>query len=338
MKHAFFSLFILLCFLVSCKTKNVQNPVEQDDHTEITLAYGCAYGDAHEEQVGEQLFGFAIGDVQVDEKGEVTDNSNGYYLRLTMYADQLSHEQLFKPGTYPVSPAVKAWKTRKGYDIDPEHPGYAYGGSVLYKVEDGFRTSAVTIKTGSVLLEGSGENLRFTIDVTGDDGKEYKYKSAGVLKMLDSLPASDAFYKGYEWDSVQQVTIDADYAELKLYDSYKMFTLFLKSSKGGYAASLAAYYQNKGEKTVGVFPVGRDPYDDTPGTTVYSRGCRNGNLYTSFVGVTQDGLNYDSDNHSIFFITGGSMTIDENDNVNATFTTFYGSTVNVSFSGKFTRK
>ena len=329
----------LLFILASCKTENTTNPEnpQTDDYTEIALAYGCAYGNAHEEQVGEQLFAFAIGDVQVDEKGEVTDNSNGYYLQLVMYADELTHDQLLKPGNYQVSPSVKAWKARRGYDVDPDHPGYAYGGSILYKVEDGFRTDAVKIKSGSVSLEGSADKANFVINVTGYDGNEYKYKSSGAVRMLDSLPAPDAFYN-YEWDTVQQITVNADYAELTMFDSYGMFTLWLDDSKGGYSASLAAYYQSSGNKTVGTFPVGSDPYDETPGTTVYSRGCRNGNLYVSFVGVTEDGQNYDSDNYSLFFITGGTMTIDENDNVTATFTTYYGSTINVSFSGTFKRK
>ena len=132
----------LLLMLASCRTNNTSNPdnPQTDDHAEIALAYGCAYGDAHEEQVGEQLFAFAIGNVQVDDKGEVTDNSNGYYLQLVMYADELSNGQLFKPGSFPVSAKAKAWSTSRGYDVDPEHPGYAYGGSVLYKVEDGFLT------------------------------------------------------------------------------------------------------------------------------------------------------------------------------------------------------
>lgn len=330
----------MLFVLASCKTENTTNPdnPQTDDHAEIALAYGCAYGDAHEEQVGEQLFAFAIGDVQVDDKGEVTDNSNGYYLQLVMYADELSNGQLFKPGSFPVSAKAKAWSTRRGYDVDPEHPGYAYGGSVLYKVEDGFRTDAVKIKTGSVSLEGSADNARFVIDVSGYDGKEYKYKSSGAVRMLDSLPAPDAFYKNYEWDTVQQITINADYGELTMLDSYGMFTLWLDDSKGGYSASIAAYYQGSGNKTVGTFPVGSNPYDETPGTTIFSRGCRNGNLYVSYAGVTEDGLNYDCDNYSLFFITCGSMTIDENDNITATFTTFYGSTVNVTFSGTFKRK
>lgn len=341
----YFLLLVLLALMVSCKVKNTAvapsdpaEPAGDDSVTEISLAYGCAYGDAHEEQVGEQLFGFAIGDVRVDRKGEVTDDSNGYYLQLVMYADELANGQLFKPGSYPVSAKVNAWSTRRGYDVDPEHPGYAYGGSVLYKVEDGFRTDAVKIKSGSVLLEGSEDNAKFVIDVNGYDGQKYKYISSGAVKMLDSIPAPDAFYRGYEWDSVQSITINADIAELKYYDSYNMFTLWLGSSKGGYSASVAAYYQSNGEKTVGKFPVGADAYDKTPGTTVFSRGCRNGSLYTSFAGVTQDGQQYDFVDNSIFFITGGSMTIDENDNVTAVFTSFYGSTVNVSFSGTFTKK
>lgn len=313
-----------------------------DDHEEIALAYGCAYGNAHEELVGEQVFAFAIGDVQVDEKGEVTDDSNGYYLQLVMYADEQTHDQLVKPGTYPVASKVQTWKTRSGYDVDPQHPGYAYGGSLLYKVEDGFRTDAVKLTSGTVTLEGSADNARFVIDLNGSDGKEYKYKSSGAVRMLDSLPGPDYFYKGLEWDTVQEITINANRAELKSYPSYNMFTLSLYNTNGGYRASLAAYYQSSGSKTVGTFPVGKDAYDETPGTTVYSRGYRkNGesmDLYVSFAGVSNDGSEYDSDNYSIFFITGGTMTIDENDNVTATFTTFYGSTVNVNFTGTFTRK
>lgn len=327
---------MLLC--CTCKVRNDVVPADNDEYEEITLSYGCAYGDAHEEQVAEQVFAFAIGDVQIDDKGEVTDNSNGYCLRLVLFADELSHDQLIKAGSYPVSVKVKPWSTLQGDDVDPDHPGYAYRGSVLYKVEDGFRTEAVKIKSGSVSVEGNADNVRFTIDVAGFDGKDYKYKSSGAIKMLDSLPAPDAFYKGYEWDTVQQVTINADYAELKTNDNHNMFSLWLSNSKGGYSAYIVAYYQNTGNKMVGTFPVGTDPYDETPGTVMFSRGCRNGSLYATYAGVTEDRVVYDCNYHSIFFVTGGSMTIDENDNVNATFTTFYGSTVNVSFSGKFTRK
>jgi len=328
---------IVMVSLVSCKVKNEANPVEQDNHTDISLAYGCAYGDANEEQVGEQLFAFAIGDVHIDKKGEVSDNSNGYYLQLVLYADELTHDVLMKPGSFPTAKKAKVWTTRQGYDVDPDHPGFAYGGSILYKVEDGFFTEAVKMTSGTVLLEGSADNAKFTIDLKGSDNKDYKYKSSGAVKMVDSIPAPDAFYKGYERDSVQQVTINADYAELKCYDSYKMFTLWMSSKETPYCASLAGYYQSTGNKTVGTFPVGANPYDETPGTTAYSRGCRNGNLYTSFAGVTQDRKYYDYVNYSILFITGGTMTIDENDHVTATFTTFYGSTVNITFTGTFTR-
>jgi len=337
MKKNLLLFLAIMALLSSCKVNNNTNPPDDNQYTEIALAYGCAYGDANEEQVGEQLFAFAIGDVQLDSKGEVTDNSNGYYLQLVLYADELSHDQLLKPGSYPLSVLVKPWTTRRGYDVDPQHPGYAYGGSVLYKVEDGFRTDAVKINSGSVTLEGNADNANFLINVKDSDGKEHKYKSSGSVKMLDSIPAPDAFYRGYEWDSVQKITINADQAELNLFDSYNMFTLTLSNSKGGYRASISAYYQNSANKTVGTFPVGANPYDDTPGTTVYSRGCRNGNLYASYAGVLKNEEYYDYVNYSLFFFTGGSMTIDQNDHLTASFSTFYGSTVDINFSGTFKR-
>lgn len=325
--------------LASCKIKNTTDPIVVDDHKEIDLQYGCAYGDAHEQRLGEQVFAFAIGDVEIDAKGEVTDESNGQYLQLVLYADELTEDQLMKPGTYTISSEAEAWNACMGYDVDPSHPGYAYGGSLIYNVEDGFRTEAVKIIAGSVTLEGSEDDARFVIDVLGSDGIEYKYKSSGPVNMLDSLPEADAFYKGYERDSIQEITINADKGEMTIYMDYGMFVLNLSNTNGGYSAKIAAYFQATGKKAVGVFPVGNDPYDETPGTTVYSRGCRDGILYNSFAGVSYNGgYTYDSDNYSIFFITGGSMTIDENDNVTATFTTFYGSTVNVNFTGKLTRR
>lgn len=325
--------------LASCKIKNTTDPVVVDDHKEIDLQYGCAYGDAHELRLGEQVFAFAIGDVEIDAKGEVTDESNGQYLQLVLYADELTEDQLMKPGTYTISSEAEAWSACMGYDVDPTHPGYAYGGSLIYNVEDGFRTEAVKIVAGSVTLEGSEDDARFVIDVLGSDGIEYKYKSSGPVNMLDSLPEADAFYKGYEKDSIQEITINADKGVMTIYMNENAFVLYLSNSNGGYSAKIGATFQSSGKKTVGTFPVGKDAYDRSPGVTYYSKGCRNGNLYTSFAGVSNDGgRTYDCDNHSIFFITGGSMTIDENDNVTATFTTFYGSTVNVNFTGKLTRR
>ena len=331
---AFISIIILA--MTSCKVKN--EPVPTDEYEKIDLQYAVAYGDAHEEQLGEQLFAFAIGDVCIDDSGEVDDYSNGYYLKLILYADELNASTLFKPGTYTVSSTPKAWTFLRGRDADSDHPGTLYKGSLLYKVEDGFRTDVIPVNSGTITIDGSADNATFTIDIKDKSGKEYKYKYTGPVNMHDSLPAYDAFYAGYEKDSVQTITINADYAELKCYDSKDMFTLTLTNSRGGYRAMLAAYYQTSGNKTVGTFPVGNDPYDTTPGTTVYSRGCRDGNLYNSFAGVLGSDGNYDYVNYSLFFITGGSMTIDEDDNITAVFTSFYGSTVNVNFSGTIVRK
>lgn len=338
MKKCLYLILPILLF-ASCRVRNDVNPPEENTYTDITLAYGCAYADAHEDTVGEQLFAFAIGDVEIDSKGDVSDYSNGYYLQVVLYADELTHDKLFKPGVFPVSNTSRKWTTRRGYDVDLEHPGYAYGGTVLYKVEDGFFTDATLMTAGTVTVEGSTDNAKFTIDLKDKKGNKYQYKSTGLVDMLDSVPQFDANYKGFEKDSVQHVTINADYAELKYYDSYNMFTLSLVNSRGGYRANLSAYYQPSGDKIIGTFPVGSGPFDTTPGTALYSRGCKKTKLYNCFAGVlSSDGVNYDYVNYSLLFVTGGSMTIDAEDNVNATFTTFYGSTIDVTFSGIIVRK
>lgn len=335
-KSLLFALTILL--LLSCKVDNKTNPQPQDEYEEIKLSYGCAYADAHEDTVGEQLFAFAIGDVQIDSKGEVSDYSNGYYLQAVLYADNLTHDQLFKPGTFTISNSHAKWTARRGYDTDPYHPGVGYAGTLLYKVEDGFRTDVTLIKSGTVTVEGSADKAQFTFDLQDTKGNKHLYKSSGAVTMLDSIPAYDQNYRGFEKDSVQHITINADYAELKYYDSRNMFTLDLVNTKGGYRAILAAYYPATGDKTVGTFTVGTDPLDITPGTALYSRGCKEATLYRCFAGVLGSDGTYDYVNHSIFFVTGGSMTIGADDSVNATFTTFYGSTVDVTFAGTITRK
>jgi len=337
MKKTLFLASFIALLLLSCKVDNKTNP-QPEKYEEIKLSYGCTYADAHEDTVGEQVFAFAIGDVVIDSKGEVDDYSNGYYLQVVLYADELTHDQLFKPGTFPISNGHQKWTARRGYDTDSKHPGVAYAGTLLYKVEDGFRTDVKLLTSGTVTVEGTADKAQFTINLKDAKGNKYLYKSTGAVKMLDSIPAYDEYYKTYEKDSVQHITINADYAELKLYDSYNMFTIDLLNTRGGYRAVLGAYYPSSGDKTTGTFKVATAPHDKTPGSAVYSRGCRNNTLYRCFAGVLGDDGNYDFTNYSVFFITGGSMTIDADDNVNATFTTFYGSTVDVTFTGTITRK
>lgn len=95
-------------------------------------------------------------------------------------------------------------------------------------------------------------------------------------------------------------------------------------------------YLYPGDNLYRYYTVGKDPNDTRDGTIQYSSGCYDNTVYATFFGF-KDEQGYIVIDDGIYFVVGGSMTISKSGNnrysATGTFTTYYGSTINVNISG-----
>jgi len=115
------------------------------------------------------------------------------------------------------------------------------------------------------------------------------------------------------------------------YDSESCFALNIADESNTFVLCTGANYTEAGEKE-GTFPVNMD--NTVAGAAWGSAGYDGQYIYRTFLGeYTEDG--YISAENGIYYVTAGTMTISET-GLTANFTTKYGSTVTVNYTGTIT--
>ena len=112
-------------------------------------------------------------------------------------------------------------------------------------------------------------------------------------------------------------------------DADSFFIMDIEDDNNTFVLCVGANYTAKGAKT-GTFNVSMD--DKAVGSVWGSAGFDGQYIYRTFMGEF-DAQGYVTDENGIYFVTGGSMTVSDN-GLTASFTTKFGSTINVNFEGE----
>lgn len=328
---------LMLLFVASCKKTDdpSKKPAPVDpDATKVTFldaSYVLAPGDEEGLNSHFMVMEFATEGI-IDGEGNLVDGSNGKVISIQLCASNVDATTFFPTaGEYPVAEELN-------YEAGYTMPGMSYYGSIYGSVIITVKNGEVSqnyymVEEGKVSISGTASNCTINMDF-GEGGK---YAYTGAITIENKRPSPDDPYMD-EPQTKGTITVSATEAELVYSENYKQFIIQGVSSNN----MLAYIYGNYESSFAGSYTVGTDPEDMTPGTIVYSAGAVEdyfGDITyePSFVGgVDADGyLTGD-----IYFIVGGTMTITEGDSntytASGNFTSYFGSTINVTLSGTTT--
>lgn len=327
---------LMLLFVASCKKTDdpSKKPAPVDpDATKLSSVFSAGYyyapGDVEGLDAHYLGFMFATDGVTLDEEGYLTEESNGKVVALEFLSASVDANFFPATGEYTVSEDGTAGTIFPG----SSYYGMQDIGTYIYTIKDGkISNNVYYVEEGKINISGNASNCTINMDF-GEGGK---YAYTGALKIEDNRPDPDEPYLD-EPKTKGTITVSATEAELVYSETYKQFIIQGVSSNN----MLAYIYGNYESSFAGSYTVGTDPEDMTPGTIVYSAGAvedYSGVSYEpSFVGGI-DAEGYLTGD--IYFIVGGTMTITEGDSntytASGNFTSYFGSTINVTLSGTTT--
>lgn len=268
-------------------------------------------------QSGEALVYFVFTTGDVDLSGEAP-TGNGLYFQVGIIASSVNNALFPAAGEYTIGDEATA--------------GTAYAQACQYvNFEDGASAGQGTFASGKFTIAGDEKNATFTIDFITDEGDTAYYTcKASNVRM------NEGNYSPYELNQATTIALNASSASIETVNGG--FYLDVVNGDGtGYTLSAVGYNNSSETPYFGTFNVGVNYEDETPGTLWSSAGVvttqQGASIYpTYYAVVSADGI---SAQDPIYFVTGGSLTISAT-GVSGRLTTFYGSTINVSYTGDVT--
>lgn len=254
-------------------------------------------------------------------------NGNGKLIDVIFFSSSVNSSTFFPlTGTYNVSDNYgTAWNI---YGGSGDFNGAMYG-SWVYTVSNGSIVSGTTITKGSMSISGNASKATVTIDLK--EGFTYTYN--GPISVSDGRPDPDDAYVN-EPTTRNTLNLSSSNATITDYMSGLGFAFLDFTATNGMYGGI---YLNVSNNLYRNYAVGTGPNDYSEGTVLYSAGCdEDGYLsYSLFCSLDNDG--YVSINDPVYYVTGGYITVTSTGSNKfsafGSFTTYFGSTINVNVSG-----
>lgn len=325
---------LMLLFVASCKKTDdpSKKPAPVDpDATKVTFldaSYVLAPGDEEGLNSHFMVMRFATEGV-IGEDGYLVDGSNGKVISIQLCASNVDATTFFPTaGEYPVAEELN-------YEAGYTMPGMSYSGkiygSIIMTVKNGeVSQNYYMVEEGKVSISGTASNCTINMDF-GEGGK---YAYTGAITIEDQRPSPDDPYMD-EPQTKGTITVSATDAELYYSASYGEIELEATTSTNLYAY-IVGFYNPEGT-VYGNYTVGTSAEDYGEGKILYSAGLAQGMFGPSYMPslvAEVDAEGYLAGN--IYFIVGGSIEItgDGDFESTGTFTSYFGSTINVNLSGE----
>lgn len=332
MKKIIYTL-LSLALLVACGP--VTPPVGPDPENDSTLDNMSLLAAHYFAQDG--MRGIDGDQVEVDMMFRFEDqNGNGYALKVKYVTDKVDKYFMPSAGKYPLDSTLDAMTIIAGYDdyIGTEYEGMSVQGSLFFPIRNGELDGSYDfIKDGYALISGDTNHARIEMHFKTPDGYEANCLYDGALYIEDnSKKEVDRYTK--EPTETSEINFTGESCKI----SYEDNVFYLTLTEAGSDRQLRLGCTRQADNSItGSFTVGSTPTDNAPGTIQHSYGIENYICYLSFLG-TFAGDSIDP-SYGVYFITGGSMTISQNDNtysLTGSFTTYWGSTIILTYNGTFT--
>lgn len=319
---------LMLLFVASCKKTDdpSKKPAPVDpDATKLSTVIGAGYyyapGDVEGLDAHYLGFMFATDGVTLDEEGYLTEESNGKIVALEFLSASVDANFFPATGEYTVSEDGTAGTVFPG----SSYYGMSDIGTYIYTIKDGkISNNVYYVEEGKVNISGTASNCTINMDF-GEGGK---YAYTGAITIEDQRPDPDEPYLD-EPKTKTTITFTANDAELEIIGN-GIGEIMGTASNGMYGA-IAFFYS---ESIAGDYTVGTSYEDRTPGKVLYNPGIQGNSVYPTFFGEIDAEGRLVGD---IYFVVGGNMSLttptDDTFSATAAFTTYFGSTVNVTASG-----
>lgn len=321
-----------LALLAGCNPKNqTDDPSEKEHEVEkVKFMEASYYGHDFISVAGSQVevdFHFATGSLSVDNNGSL--KGTGYHIAMVCITDAVDKDLFPKEGEYMISDSYAAGTLVMGYDkfAAMGYPGQAYDGCVLEYYENGKLKETTCITSGKAVIKGSASNT--SISMSFNDSCRYEF--SGSVSIHNSAKVEGVGYSGVEpetpttFDIIGTAILNQG-SEVGATDA--LFTLRVcdtVAEGSGYEADFVCYTRNDG--TFGIYNCAANTSDISAGTFAYSAGADGDNMSYSFCCKRKpDGM---ISNDPIYFLTGGSITISEQQ-VSGTVISYFGSTIHIS--------
>ncbi len=321
---------LMLLFVASCKKNDdptkKPDPVDPDA-TKLSLVINAGYyyapGDVEGLDAHYLGFLFATDGVTIDEEGYLTEESNGKIVALEFLSASVDANFFPATGEYTVSEDQTAGTIFPG----SSYYGMQDIGTYIYTVKDGkISNNVYYVEEGKVNISGNASNCTINMDF-GEGGK---FAYTGAITIENQRPSPDDPYMD-EPQTKGTITVSATDAELYYSASYGQIELEATTSNNIFAY-IVGFYNPEGT-VYGNYTVGTSAEDYGEGKILYSAGLGERGYMPSLVAEV-DAEGYLAGD--IYFIVGGSIEItgDGDFESTGTFTSYFGSTINVNLSGE----
>lgn len=270
------------------------------------------------------LYCFATSGVTYTSSGDL--NGNGKLIYVIFFSSSVNSSTFFPlTGSYYVSDNYgTAWDI---YGGSGDFNGSMYG-SWVYTVSNGSIVSGTTITKGSMSISGNASKATVTIDLK--EGFTYTYN--GPISVSDGRPDPDDAYV-YEPTTRTTLNLSSSNATITDYMSGFGFAFLDFTATNGMYGGI---YLNVSNNLYRNYAVGTGPNDYSEGTVLYSAGSDEDGLYYSLF-CSLDNTGYVITENPVYFVTGGYITVTSTGSNKfsafGSFTTYFGSTINVNVSG-----
>lgn len=267
---------------------------------------------------------FTTPGVTVDSEGYA--HGDGEVFQIVFFASSVNSSTFFpSTGTYSVSSSQSSWTVLAGYNSNG-----SVKGSAVYTFVNGNRTNKAPVTSGSMSISGNANSSTVSLKNINNNGHTYTYN--GAIKVSDDRPKPEDNYQ-YEPKTRTTIYITSSNADLVDYRPEYINANIQFSATNGMFGHIYLY---PGDNLYRYYTVGKDPDDTSDGTILYSAGSDDNSVYATFFG-TMDADGYIVLDDGVYFVVGGSMTISNTGNnrysATGTFSTYYGSTINLNISG-----
>lgn len=341
------SVFAALLLLVACK-QTVNSPKDGQDnspHGTNPPAEEYIYIDESSflaaQYWGQDAMRGIEGDqVEVDMQFKyVAKDGTGFAAKVKFVTESVDEQFFPKPGDYPLDSTLDAGTLIYGYDPleGTSDEGSYIQGSLIFDIQGGELVSYDFVKGGYAIVKGTADAAEITFHLISRSGDVLNFVYKGAL-LIQDYEKKEAERYTMEPQTQSEINLICNECFLETYpDEPNVFSLMLVDSEDNERILKVMCNKVTEGTMVGSYTVGESVSDFEPGMIRHSYGATESDgCYPSFMAYYAGSSIYGY--RDVYFVTGGSMTIaagesDDEIKVNGSLTTYYGSTINVEYTG-----
>ncbi|MCQ2329822.1 MAG: hypothetical protein MJZ93_04625 [Paludibacteraceae bacterium] len=335
------AIFAAMLLLVACKTtvKEPETPGKTPENGEEYIFIDESSFLAAQYWGQDAMSGIEGDQVEVDMQFKyVAQDGSGFAAKVKFVTESVDEKFFPKPGTYALDSTLDAGTLIYGYDPleGTADEGSYIQGSLIFDIQDGALVSYDFVTGGYAEVKGSADAAEITFHLISRRGDVLNFVYKGALVIQD-YEKKEADRYTQEPQTPTEINITSNECLVENYaDEPDVFSLLLIDSEDTERIVKVMCNKVNSGTMIGSYTVSETVSDFGPGTVRHSYGLYNNECYPSFMAYYAGEAIYGY--REIYFITGGSMSITEGITedeikVDGQFTTYYGTKLNVTYTG-----